>query len=547
MNRPTSELDAVTLDAITLEVIWNRMIASVDEAAKAIVRTSFSTLSNEANDFACVLTDADGQLLAQNSGSIPSFIGTLPATVRHVLAKFGQDDLHPGDVICTNDPWLGTGHLNDCSIVRPIFRDDRLLAFAATASHMPDIGGRIRSVEAREVFEEGFHIPLMKIFRAGVVDETFFELLRTQVRTPDQTEGDIHAQITANFLIEDRVLAMLIEYGLDDLDDLSRELNSRTEGAMRAAIAKVPDGIYDFEMRTDGLTAEAPFTFVLKLTVAGESIHFDFAGTSPVQPRAINCPFCYTYAMSAYAIKCALLPGIPNNSGMLRPITVAAPENSLLNPLPPAAVGARASTGHYVPILAFGALAKVMPDRVMAAAGSPLWNCTQSGVRANGQSYASNLFFNGGMGATARGDGESAISWPSNLSCTPVEVAEQSAPLLFHYKRLRSNSGGPGKFRGGLGEEMLIESLSDSPITVSFMAERTRFGAPGLARGGDGQVGSVRIDGMEADNRAQHHLAKGTQILIATPGGGGYGRQKDRDNEHVSRDKRLGYVEEDQQ
>ncbi len=533
------------LDAVTLEVIWNRMIASVDEAAKAIVRTSFSTLSNEANDFACVLTDADGQLLAQNSGSIPSFIGTLPATVRHTLARFGRDGLHPGDVICTNDPWQGTGHLNDVSIVRPIFRDGNLIAFAATASHMPDIGGRIRSVEAREIFEEGFHIPLMKILRAGEADQTFFELLRTQVRTPEQTEGDIYAQITANYLIEDRVLAMLSEYGLKDLSELSLELNGRTEAAMRAAIADIPDGDYHYEMQTDGLRAGAPFTFALKLTVRGETVHFDFTGTSPEQPRAINCPFCYTYAMSAYAIKCALLPDIPNNSGMLRPITVEAPENSLLNPLPPAAVGARASTGHYVPILAFGALAKVMPERVMAAAGSPLWNCTQSGVRPNGQSYASNLFFNGGMGATVGSDGESVISWPSNLSCTPVEVAEQYAPLLFHYKRLRPNSGGGGQFRGGLGQDVLIENLSDSPIAVTFMAERTRFGAPGLAGGSDGEVGSVQIDGVEADNRAQHHLQKGARIKIATPGGGGYGPGKERREEDIKADHFFGYVEKD--
>ena len=530
------------LNAVTLEVIWNSMIASVDEAAKAIVRTSFSTLSNEANDFACVLTDADGQLLAQNSGSIPSFIGTLPATVRHTLDKFGRDGLIPGDVICTNDPWLGTGHLNDVSVVRPIFKGDNLIAFAATASHMPDIGGRIRSVEAREIFEEGFHIPLLKIFRAGEPDQTFFELLRAQVRTPDQTEGDIHAQITANYLIEDRVLTMVGEYGLDDLVALSVELNGRTEAAMRAAIEAVPDGVYDYEMLTDGLRADAPFTFALRLTVKGDEVHFDFDGTSPVQPRAINCPFCYTYAMSAYAIKCALLPDVPNNSGMLRPITVTAPENTLLNPLPPASVGARASTGHYVPVLAFGALAKVLPDRVMAAAGSPLWNCTQSGVRPNGQSYASNLFFNGGMGATYNSDGEHAISWPSNLSCTPVEVAEQAAPLLFHYKRLRPNSGGAGQYRGGMGEDILIESLSESDIAVSFMAERTRHPAPGLAGGSDGEVGAVEINGVEADNRAQHHLQKGDRILIATPGGGGYGSSVERDKDLIAADLQHGYV-----
>ncbi len=532
-------------DAVTLEVIWNRMIASVDEAAKAIVRTSFSTLSNEANDFACVLTDAEGQLLAQNSGSIPSFIGTLPATVRHALKRFGAGGLDPGDVICTNDPWLGTGHLNDISIVRPIFRGRKLIGFAATASHMPDIGGRIRSVEAREIFEEGFHIPLLKILRGGEEDRTFFELLRTQVRTPDQTEGDIHAQITANYLIEDRVLAMLADYRLEDLAELSRELNGRTEAAMRAAIGAVPDGSFDYRMQTDGLRADAPFTFALRLTIRGEEAHFDFAGTSPVQPRAINCPFCYTYAMSAYALKCALLPEVPNNSGMLRPITVTAPENSLLNPLPPASVGARASTGHYVPILAFGALAGVLPGQVMAAAGSPLWNCTQSGLRPNGQPYATNLFFNGGMGATRGADGEHAISWPSNLSPTPVEVAEQSAPLLFQYKRLRPNSGGAGQHRGGLGQEMLIESLSESAIAVTFMAERTRHGAPGLAGGGTGQVGSVQINGAEADNRAQHHLQRGDRILIATPGGGGYGPVSERSEDAAAHDRRQGYVTKD--
>ncbi len=536
-------MSAPSLDAVTLEMVWSRMISIVDEAAKAIVRTSFSTLSNEANDFACVLTDASGQLLAQNSGSIPSFIGTLPATVRHFLAEFGLEGLVPGDVLCTNDPWLGTGHLNDCSIVRPIFRDGALVAFAATASHLPDIGGRIRSVEAREVFEEGFHIPLMKIFQAGEADPTFFRLLRAQVRTPDQTEGDIQAQITANYLIEARLLAMLAEYGLADLVALSEELNGRTEAAMRAAISQVPDGSYRYAMQSDGLSPEAPFDFSLLLTIRGDSAQFDFAGTSPAQPRAVNCPFCYTYAMSAYALKCALLPDVPNNSGMLRPIEVLAPENSLLNPLPPAPVGARASTGHYVPVLAFGALAAVLPERVMAAAGSPLWNCTQSGVGPDGRPYATNMFFNGGMGATGTSDGESALSWPSNLSSTPVEVVEQAAPLFFHYKRLRPGSGGSGRQRGGLGQEMLIESRSETPIAVTFMAERTRHAAPGLAQGGEGAAGSVAINDQVIDNRAQHQLKFGDSIIIATPGGGGYGPVGQRDKAAAARDRRLGYVE----
>ena len=529
-------------DAATLEVLWTRLISVVDEAAKAIVRTSFSNLSNEANDFACVLTDTGGDLIAQNSGSIPSFIGTLPATVRHFLGEIGAEAMRPGDVLCTNDPWQGTGHLNDVCIVKPIFHQGRLVSFSATAAHVPDIGGRIRSVEARELFEEGFHIPLMKIIDQGRPDETFFRLLRTQVRTPDQTVGDVHAQIAANALMEDRLLALMADYGLDAIDPLSTTLNERCEAAMRRAIATVPDGTYRYEIETDGLSAAGPFAFRLALTVAGEHIRADFTGSSPAQPRAINCPYCYTFAMTAYAVKCALLPELPNNAGMYRTIDVVAPENSIVNPLPPAPVGARALTGHYVPVVLFGALAQVLPDRVMAGAGSPLWNCTQSGVRADGTPYATNQFFNGGMGGTAVKDGESAISWPSNISATPVEVAEHFTPFFFHHKRLRPGSGGAGRHRGGLGQDILMQSESASPISVSFMAERTRIAAPGLAGGAPGGLGGVAINGKPVDPRVNHQLEKGDLLLLSTPGGGGYGAPGDRDPAARARDETEGYT-----
>ena len=531
-----------TLDAVLLEVLWTRLISIVDEAAKAIVRTSFSTLSNEANDFACVLTDGQGELIAQNTGSIPSFIGTLPATVRHFIAHFGHDGLEPGDVLSTNNPWQGTGHLNDVCIVRPIFHSGRLVAFSATTSHVPDIGGRIRSMIAREVFEEGFHIPLMKIVRAGEADETFFRLLRTQVRTPEQTEGDIQAQISANGLMERRLLALLEEYRLGDLDALSAELNGRCEAAMRAAIRSLPDGVQRFAMETDGHDPATPYHFELALEIAGDAVRFDYNGTSAEQPRSINCPLCYTFAMSAYALKCALLPELPNNAGMLRPISVSAPERSLLNPLPPAAVGARASTGHYVPVLVFGALAPVLPDRVMAAPGSPLWNCTQGGIRADGRSYTTNLFFNGGMGATQGGDGESALSWPSNLSSTPVEVAEQISPLLFRYKRLTPGSGGRGRHRGGLGQEMEMVNESETPTTVTFLGERTRVPAPGLDGGEAGGLGAVEINGVAHDPRGVYFLERGDVLMVRTPGGGGFGPPEEREETELNRDVTHEYL-----
>jgi N-methylhydantoinase B len=531
-------------DAITLEVLWTRLISVVDEAAKAIVRTSFSTLSNEANDFACVLTDARGHALAQNSGSIPSFIGTLPATVRHFLRELGPERLEPGDVLITNDPWQGTGHMSDVCLVKPIFFDvdgrPRLVAFSATTAHMPDIGGRIRAIEARELFEEGFHIPLTHLIRAGRVDETLIALLRANVRTPDQTVGDIWAQVSANELMENRVKRLMEEYALTSLEGLGDELFGRSERAMREAIRAVPDGTYRFGIDTDGF--EVPYRFRVALTVAGDRIVADFTGTSPAQPRAINCVMAYTYAMTAYAVRCALLPGLPNNEGMYRPVTVEAPEGCLLNPKFPAAVVSRAQTGHYVPILILGALHQVIPDRVAAAAGSPLWALAQSGVRDDGRPYTTVLFFNGGMGATASKDGEHVLSWPSNISSTPVEVAERNSPLFFHYKRMRAGSGGRGRFRGGLGQDLLIESGSKRPIVMSFMAERTRFPAPGLAGGGAGGLGDVRINGKKIDHRRQHVLERGDRVVVSTPGGGGYGPAGKRARELRERDRQRGYA-----
>jgi Hydantoinase B/oxoprolinase len=309
------------LDAVTIEILWSRITSIVDEAAKVIVRTSFSTLSNEANDFACVLTDAAGQSLAQNTGSIPSFIGTLPATVRHFLGEFGPDSpdggMQDGDVYITNNPWQGTGHLPDVCIAKPVFRDGRLVAFAAACSHVPDIGGMVRSVEPREVFEEGLHIPLMRFMRNGVADATLIKLLRTNVRTPDQTLGDIWALVGAVELMARRLVATLEEYGQADVSALAAELFARSEAAMRRAIRALPEGTYRFGFDTDGLAE--PFRFELALTIRDGAITADYTGSSPQQPRAINCPLTYTNAMTAYAVKCALLPNLPNNEGMFRP------------------------------------------------------------------------------------------------------------------------------------------------------------------------------------------------------------------------------------
>jgi N-methylhydantoinase B len=365
-------------------------------------------------------------------------------------------------------------------------------------------------------------------------------LIRANVRTPDQTVGDIWAQVSANELMDARVRRLLDDYGLDGLDAVGDELFGRAERAMRTAIRTVPPGTYRYALDTDGF--EKPYHFALALTVKGDEIVADFTGTSPAQPRAINCVMAYTYAMTAYAVRCALLPGLPNNEGMYRPVKVIAPEGCLLDPKFPAAVVSRAQTGHYVPVLVLGALHQVIPQRVMAAAGSPLWAIAQTGVRDDGRPYTNVLFYNGGMGATAAKDGESVLSWPSNISSTPVEVAERNAPLFFHWKRMRPGSGGDGRQRGGLGQDVLFESESARPIVLSFMAERTRFRAPGLAGGRAGGLGDVRINGTKVDHRRQWVLKEGDRVLVSTPGGGGYGPPSRRAAAARRRDRALGYV-----
>ncbi|WP_454692648.1 hydantoinase B/oxoprolinase family protein [Achromobacter aloeverae] len=528
-------------DPIFLEVFWTRMRSVVSEAAKLIVRTSFSTLSSEANDFAVMMTDSRGQTLAENAGAIPSFIGTLGKTVRATIARFPLAGMRDGDVYVTNNPWIGTGHLNDVCLVKPIFHDGRVIGFAATAGHVPDIGGKIRSVDARELYEEGFHMPLMHFLRAGEPDETLLTLLRTNVRTPEQTTGDIWCHVGATELIAGRVATLLAEYGLEGVDDLADALFDRSEQAMGKAIAAVPDGVYEYGMKTDGFAE--PFHFQVAVRVAGGQIECDFAGSSPQQPRAINCVLAYTEAMTQYAIKSLLVPDLPNNHGLFRPVRITAPAGSILNPVAPAPVGGRSCTGHYVPTAIFGALYAALPGRVMAGVGSPVWITNMSGVRANGKPFATVLFYNGGMGATAGKDGANVMSWPSNISPTPIEVAERDSPLLFRYKKLVPGSGGDGAWRGGLGEEVCYVNRHPTPLGVVFLTERIRIAAPGLAGGGDGAPGAVLINGVAIDSRTPQVLQPGDEVTLRTPGGGGYGAPVERDGKARERDARLGYVE----
>lgn len=508
-------------DPITLRILWNRLIAIVDEAAATLRRTSFSTLVRESNDFACVLLDRDGRSLVQNSAAIPSFIGTLPITVRHFLERFPPDTLEPGDILTTNDPWLATGHLPDLTLAMPIFRDGEIVALAASVAHLPDIGGRIRSADARTIFEEGLQIPPVKLFRAGQPDELLFQLFRQNTRVPDQVVGDIMAQVAANELTSRRLLGLMDELD-DDLSDLAATIHRQSEAVMRSRIAEIPDGEYYGEVHPDGF--EQPLQIKLAIRIDGDKIVCDYAGTSEQVDIALNSVANYTFAYTAYPLKCLTSPEIPNNEGSFNPISVTAPEGTILNPRYPAPVGGRAMIGHFLSAAVFQALAPVMPEASQAPSGSPLWCLNLAGEHQRRQ-FAVAYFLNGGQGASSHQRGISCLSFPSNVSNTPVEVMETLAPVRVERKQIRRDSGGEGRHSGGHGQNISFRSLSDRPMTAAFLADRLREGPFGILGGESGSPGAVTVNGSEINPKRQYQLQPGDLLTLSTPGGGGYGQE----------------------
>jgi len=510
------------MDIITLETIWKRLIAVVDEGAAALVRTSFSTVVRDSYDFSVIITDRRGNSLVQASDSLPSFIGTLPRTVRSFLQKFPEETLVEGDILITNDMFAGTGHLPDITVVRPLFYQGVLIGFAASTAHAPDIGGKIRSPEPREIFEEGLQIPLMKLAEAGVINQTLMAILRKNVRVPELVEGDLMAQLNTLALIDARINEVLGEYGLYNLEDFSMQVRARSEAAMRKAISELPDGTYRTELSTDGLT-DQPIRLAVAVIVSGDCLHVDYTGSSPQVHKAINCAMNYTYSMTAYALKCILAPEIPNNDGFIAPIEVTAPEGSIVNPVFPASGGSRVLIGHFLPTLVFQALGEIVPEHIIAGSGSPIWCLNLASIDASGRPLTNLFFFNGGMGASAKRNGLDVMSWPGNISSTPSEVIEATAPLRVLEKSISRDSGGAGLFHGGRGQRIRFAYTGKSGAVVSFLSERTKIGAPGLSGGSAGAVGGLWINGKPIDPKAQHQVEPGDVIEMATPGGGGFG------------------------
>lgn len=530
------------IDPITLEVIWRRLISVVDEQAAALIHSSFTTVVREAGDLSAGVFDRAGNMVAQSVTGTPGHINTMANCVRKfIVPQHPIDSLQPGDTLITNDPWEASGHLFDLTIVSPVFYRGRGVAFFASTCHAVDIGGATMGGDARSVHEEGLAIPLMKLFKAGKANQELFDIIRANVRVPDQVIGDIYAQEVGNRVGARKLIEMLDEYDLPDIEEVSASILRRTEAAVRAAIRDLPDGSCRDSIQIDGF--DAPLTIACEITVAGDELRVDYAGSSPQVDRGINVVLNYTHAYSTYTLMAALAPGIPNNEGAFRPIQISAPAGSILNCRRPAPVSARHLIGHFVSQPLLTALAQIVPQRVIANGSAGLWNTMMDGVDADGEEFAYIFFSAGGMGAAHDRDGLSATAFPSGIMGVPVEAIETAAPLLMHRRELRVDSGGAGQFRGGLGQVMELEIITGAPATHSCMYDRTKRPALGLQGGRPGSPGKVSLsDGTQPHPKSHYSLQPGQRVILELPGGGGFGDPAQRDPQRVRDDVRAGYV-----
>jgi N-methylhydantoinase B len=530
-------------DPITLEIFWNRLISAADEAATGLLRTAFSTIVRESNDFATVLMDRQGNSVAENTGGLASFSCILPRTTKYFLGLKRAETWKPGDTMITNDPWIATGHLPDFTLVTGIFHRDRLVGFAGCISHSPDIGGSVWAADCREVFEEGIRIPPTHLLREGKWNDQMLDILLGNVRVPRQVLGDLQAQVVANEVGARRIAEFLEDTGLEDLEGLSAALDERTDRAMRRAIAELPDGSYSAEIGADGFD-EKKTLIACTVTVSGDTMHIDYTGTSPQIDRGINCPMNYTHAYSVYPVKCALDPFTPRNEGSYRAITVTAPERSILNPLYPAPVSARQLTGHLLAGAIYKALAPIMPEKIIAeCGGAPTMRALFSGVRADGDSFSQVLFASGGMGAAPHKDGMSATAFPTNVGAGSIEAYESVAPIVVWKKRLRQDSGGAGRFRGGLGQEVELELKTPADSRLSLLSDRHEHAASGVLGGGSGALSVVRFaDGTKPHQKSRTTVPPGARMTLLYAGGGGYGPPTERDRDSVRADVADGYI-----
>jgi N-methylhydantoinase B len=505
-------------DPITLEILWRRLVAIVDESDAAVARTAFSSLLRDAHDYTCMFTDSRGRELAQGTLATPGQSGAMALGIRNLVQGLPPGSFRPGDVYITNDPWALAGHLNDVCVLSPIFAHARLVAFTACILHHSDIGGRVAS-DNREVFEEGLFIPLVKLYDAGNLNQSVLDMIRANVRTPEQVTGDIRSQVAANHVCAAQIVRMLEEYRLESLDDLADEIIARSERSIRASIAKTPPGTYRTEGAIEQGEGEPELRIRCAVTIEGSDITVDLSGSSPQVSWGGNVVYNFTYAYVHMAVKSIFDPEIPNNDGIAAPIHLIAPEGTVVNCRPPAAVAARMQIGHFLTEIVYRALAEALPARVVAGGGgTPATMQMFYGRRGDGRTFHTVLIRGGGLGAGANRDGEGCFIFPANGANTPVEILESDAPLIVERRELLQDSGGPGRQRGALGRREVFRVPDDDraplpPVLLAVQSGRFRLPPEGLFGGKPGaraiprqrRAGrSLRADAPEAGRHGDH-------------------------------------------
>jgi len=536
---------------VSYQVMWNRLISVVEEQAQALVRTAFSTSVREAGDLSAGVYDLQGQMLAQAVTGTPGHVNAMADAVGHFIRRIGRDNIFEGDVYITNDPWEGTGHLHDITMVSPSFHNEELVGFFACTAHIVDIGGRGFGADANSVYEEGLYIPIMKFAERGTVDQSLIKIVRGNVREPDQLIGDMYALATCNEIGHRRLIDMMQEFKLDNLKNIAEFILDNSRRATLERINALPRTTAEGEMTVDGFSA--PITLKVKLTIEQDRIISDFEGSSGLDKKGINCPLVYAKAYSCYALKCAIAPEIPNNAASLEPFEIVAPENTIVNAVHPAPVALRHIVGHFVPDAVYNALDKILPGVVPAEGAGCLCNFQVSLRPRTDETPPEDavrsevLTFNsGGAGARPEHDGLNATAFPSGVMTMPIEATEHTGPVIIWRKELRPDSGGFGKQRGGLGQYMEVGAREGHEFDFQAMFDRVDHPARGRQGGMDGGTTTIaQDDGTEMRGKGKQFVPHGRKVMLAFPGGAGYGKPEQRDIESVKQDLLYGYITAD--
>jgi N-methylhydantoinase B len=539
---------------IRYQVMWDRLTTIVEEQARTLIRTGFSVSTREAGDVSAGVFDLQGRMLAQAVTGTPGHINSMALSVGHFIEKFPIKNMKEGDVFLTNDPWKGTGHLHDIVVVTPTFKNGRVVALFACTTHVVDIGGIGMAPDGKQIYHEGLYIPLMYLFKAGQLNETLIDFVHYNCRESKQVEGDIYALANCNDVGSDRLRAMMVQYKIEDLNELAETIIESTRNAMRAAISKLPITTTTNTMKIDGYDEE--IVLKAKLSVVNDTIVIDYEGSSPISDFGINVPKCYTDAYTSFGVKCVVAPEVPNNAGSLAHIIVKAPEGCILNAPHPCAVVARSSIGHMLPDVVFGCLHKLLPGRVPAEGTSCLWNLRlgaghgittrDPNTKLENTTFTAMSFHSGGAGARPNKDGLSATPFPSGVRNVPVEVLEAITPIVIWRKELRQNSGGAGQFRGGLGQRMVVGNREKAEFAIFGTFDRVKNPARGRDGGKPGATGSLTLtSGKKLKGMGRQVIPMGEELIIEMPGGGGYGNPKSRDRKKIMEDIRAGLISAD--